>query len=403
MQDCGRSPEVEWLSKTTSIGQHSTKPELVFWFDAPPRASAGVFSFISREWGNRVFYMCVNPLTEERKAAGWVECDHGDATVVYLSDEKEPHQFVSKFVQEHSGAIHVCNGFRNMTAPYIKKYVLSLPNSQVAVWSERPGVYGTRIKRLQRRVGIPVIYRYYAIYYNKRVKVLLPLGTLGVETFADFGWNRDILFPFMYNPQVQNDLPHANPDITGNPLRLLYVGRFARWTKGIDILIGAVDGLCGNWRLDLVGGYGEFKDYVIKWAEGNPNVYHRGVWPSNEVCERMSEYDVCIIPSRFDGWNVVVNEAIHAGIGVIVSDQAVSHELVKASGAGTVVPAGDVNALRQEIQRVINDPSIAKVWKVKAMTYSPRIKTESVGRYFIDVLEYTFLNSAGERPECPWL
>lgn len=397
-------PDIELLNRTATMHERHPRPELVFWFDAPPRASAGVFGFVAQEWGSKVFYMCINPLAQERRAAGWVDCNHGDAVVTILSEQEGPGQSLREFFQEHNDVIHVCNGFRSLTAPYIKRYVLPLPNARVVVWSERPGVYGQGMKRLQRRIGISALYRYYALRYGSRIHALLPLGTLGVETFAAFGWNRNILFPFMYDPQIQEDLPHAKPRMPGQLLRLVYVGRFARWTKGIDILIHAVDGLRGDkWRLDLVGGYGEFRDYAIKWAQENPNVRFRGTWPSNEVCQRMSEYDICIVPSRFDGWNVVVNESIHAGVGVIVTDETVSHDLIRASGAGVVVPAGNADALREEIQRVIDDPRIANKWKKKAVAYSPRIRSDSVGRYLIDVLDYTFLSSTGPRPECPWL
>jgi len=268
------------------------------------------------------------------------------------------------------------------------------------VWSERPNLYGSQLKKLALRF----LHRFLAVRYAKKAQVYFAHGTIGVQTFAQCGWSPSVLFPFMYVPQVPSDLPNVLERTPGEFLRLLYVGRFARSTKGIDVLIHAADGLAGNkWRLDLVGGYGEFMEDTIKWATKHPNVSFCGTWPSDEVSRRMTQYDVCVIPSRYDGWNVVANEAICAGVGLIITDAAGSDDLVRASGAGTIVPAGDANALRQAIQQVIDDPGIAKTWNTKAIAYSPRIRPESVGRYFIDVLDYTFLNNTGPRPECPWL
>jgi glycosyltransferase involved in cell wall biosynthesis len=380
------------------------KPELVFWFDAPPRAGSGVFRYVAQAWGSKVYYMCVDSLSKERRIGGWEDCDHGDAVVTILGEKPDPTHFVKKFVYEHPHAIHVCNGFRSHTERFFKNILFHIRDARIAMWSERPGVYGSPMKKIIKKLGIPVLYRYYALRYNTKIQVFLPLGTIGVKTFARFGWSPSILFPFMYDPQIIEGLPKSSPRVPREPLRLLYVGRFGRSTKGVDVLIHATDRLVGgNWHLDMVGGYGDLKDFTIAWAAKHPNVSFLGTWPSNEICQRITHYDLCIVPSRFDGWNVVVNEAIHAGVGVIASDEAVSSELVKASGAGVVVSAGDVGALRKAIQHVIDAPALADSWKEKARAYSPRIASESVGRYFMDILEYTFLEPSRPRPECPWL
>lgn len=400
MEGLGKLPDIELLNGTVAMRERHTRPELVFWFDMPPRASAGVFSHVAQEWGNKVFYMCVNPLAEERKAAGWVDCDHGDAVVTILSEQERPDQFLGEFFREHNDVIHVCNGFRSLTLPYLKRHVFSLPDARIAVMSERPNLYGSQLKKLALRF----LHRLLAVRYARKTQVYFAHGAIGVKTYAQLGWNPSILFPIMYASQVPSDLPNILPRTAGGFLRLLYVGRFARSTKGVDVLIHAADGLRGdNWHLDLVGGYGEFKDDTIEWAEKHPNVSFCGTWPSDEISRRVTQYDVCVVPSRYDGWNVVANEAICAGIGLIITDAAGSDDLVRTSGAGTIVPAGDANALRQAIQQVIDDPSIANTWKEKALAYSPRIRPECVGRYFVDVLEYSFLKNTGARPECPWL
>jgi glycosyltransferase involved in cell wall biosynthesis len=380
------------------------KPDLVFWFDAPPRAGAGVFRNVAQEWGANVHYLCAAPLRAERRDGGWKDCDHGKAVISNLAAESDPDRFVRDFVQKHRDAIFVCNGFRGLTARYIKKWLFPVHGAKIALWSERPGVYGSRMKRILRILGLPLLHRYYALRYSRKIKLLLPLGTIGSETFANFGWRKEIIFPFMYDPQVNADLAVTPVTKTAGPLKILYIGRFTKSTKGIDVLIEAVDGLKGNkWKLELVGGYGDFKDFTISWAKKNPNVLFGGTWPSSEVCKRITQFDVCLVPSRFDGWNVVTNEALRAGVGVIISDAAASDDLVKASGAGIVVPAGNVVALRTAIQRVIDNPSLADSWKEKARAYSHKITSESVGRYFMDVLEYTFLDPTRPRPQCPWL
>jgi glycosyltransferase involved in cell wall biosynthesis len=56
--------------------------------------------------------------------------------------------------------------------------------------------------------------------------------------------------------------------------------------------------------------------------------------------------DVFVLPSRHDGWGVVVNEALGAGLPIIASDRTgAAHDLVQHGVNGFVTGAGDVEAL----------------------------------------------------------
>ena len=46
----------------------------------------------------------------------------------------------------------------------------------------------------------------------------------------------------------------------------------------------------------------------------------RGVIPNAELPPILSEHDVLVLPSQYDGWGAVVNEALHTGLFAIASD-----------------------------------------------------------------------------------
>ncbi len=254
-----------------------------------------MFRYISQQWNSNVHYICVSHLSPDRRNAGWKDCDHGKALVTILSDKPEPITFLKTFIDNHSNSIHVINGFRSLASPYIKKYLLPVPNVKIASWSERPNVSGNVIQKLIRHIGAHVVYRYYSLKYLSKISVYLPLGVLGIKDFKKYGFNSQTMFPFMYNPIVPPNLLICSKNNTYQGLRFLYVGRFSKRTKGLDILIDAVNNLHGkNWEVHLVGGYGDFKDYTISWAKNHPNVSFLGTWPSSEICERMSKYDVVL-------------------------------------------------------------------------------------------------------------
>ena len=188
-----------------------------------------------------------------------------------------------------------------------------------------------------------------------------------------------------------------------NRVKMLYIGRFDFQVKGVDVLMKAVNMLdeSAPWEMDLVGGYGNDKDEVIRWASEKKNVRFIGKWNANKVVEKMSNYDVCIVPSKYDGWNLAPLQCIHAGIGCIVTDNAGSQELTVRSGAGLMVHAEDVGDLQNAIQSVIDNPPIIDTWSDRTNEYVDKVSMEQVGSYFVGVLEYCF-RYTDHMPICPW-
>ena len=157
-----------------------------------------------------------------------------------------------------------------------------------------------------------------------------------------------------------------------------------------------------NWSLDLVGGYGELSEQVQIWIKHKTNVSFLGKWNINEVEDNLQDYDVCIVPSLFDGWNVTVNKALSANIGVITTDAAGSNDMISASGAGIVVKAGKPKELAEAMKVVINDYKIAEDWKEKAGAYMKSWNERDCAKYFIDVILYT-QGKIKIKPGAPWL
>jgi len=68
--------------------------------------------------------------------------------------------------------------------------------------------------------------------------------------------------------------------------------------------------------------------------------------------------DVFVLPSSYEPFGVVVNEAMLCGCAVIVSDKVgAARDLVTSGETGLVYPAGDVDALADALRRVTGDRS----------------------------------------------
>lgn len=376
--------------------------ELIFWFHAPPKVEKGAFNHVSRVWDGKVIYLCVRDLNEERKNIAWNDDDFGNAELIILSKYSDPKLKVKEILRSYPNAIHIMAGFASPIKKYIKEY-LKMDDPKLLVYTEKPKVDKEGIYGILQLLVIPFKYKFYKIKYNKYVKALLPLGVDGVNTYKKLGWESEIMFPFMYCPQHNYEVIKTKKT-SSIDLKMLYIGRFNYVTRGLDTLMDSINFLPETgWQLDLVGGYGSRAEEVIKWAERQKNVNFIGTWAANTVSKNMSDYDIVVVPSKRDGWNLITNEAINSGIGIIVSNKAVSHELVQSSSSGIVIKANSAYELSRAIIKAIEDPALVSEWKNNAILFSPRISPESVGNYFIDIINYTFCKKKSKYPVCPWL
>ena len=295
------------------------------------------------------------------------------------------------------------NGFfsdiESKISPYVKKEGVKL-----VVHSEKPLVprKGYTFKKWLRKVLIPLKYKKKYREYKNYVDAVIPLGVWGKELFEGHGWDKNKVFSFMYCP-ILKQVSLDNESQGNNPMRFLYVGRLNYSTRALDVLMKSFEDLqTDSWHLDLVGGYGDKKDEVFAWAEKQKNVSILGPWHSEEVGVRMKDYDVYVTPTKIDGWNSQLNEALNAGLAVITTNEAVSDEMVEAANAGFVVAAYSTLEFKNAVKAAVDNPMMVIEWKKNAKNYRHRIQVDIVGEYFIDILDYTFYGKE-ERPQCPWL
>jgi glycosyltransferase involved in cell wall biosynthesis len=75
-----------------------------------------------------------------------------------------------------------------------------------------------------------------------------------------------------------------------------------------------------------------------------------------EIPEIFAAADIFCLPSRHDGWGVVVNEAVGAGLPIVVSDAVgAGHDLVHPGANGFLTRTGDHEELAEVLDRIVAD------------------------------------------------
>ncbi len=110
--------------------------------------------------------------------------------------------------------------------------------------------------------------------------------------------------------------------LEGDP-SILYVGHFAR-LKGVDILIQAIAKLrieLPNIKLHLVG-RGDVSHFaLLAKKEGiEKHVVFHGWAEHSMLPSYYKSADICVFPSRHEGFGIVILEAMASGIPVIASN-----------------------------------------------------------------------------------
>lgn len=145
-------------------------------------------------------------------------------------------------------------------------------------------------------------------------------------------------------------------------IRFLYCGQLID-RKGVDLLLAGFKALAEvrpDVELDLVGTgpmEQELKRRVPAALE--QRVRFHGFQPVESLPKYFANADIFVLPSRHDGWGVVVNQAIAAGLPVICSDAVgAADDLVEVDGNGLIVPAGNAESLAVAMARLAGDSAL---------------------------------------------
>jgi glycosyltransferase involved in cell wall biosynthesis len=129
--------------------------------------------------------------------------------------------------------------------------------------------------------------------------------------------------------------------------------------KGLDLLIGAFRSMEHQDAVLVVAGSGDQEKELRQLAHGCPNIVFPGYVDGIEKARYYTVADVFVLPTLHDPWGLAVNEAMMYGLPIVVTDQAgCAVDLV--SDNGFVIPAGDVDALREALGRLLDDDALCK-------------------------------------------
>lgn len=145
--------------------------------------------------------------------------------------------------------------------------------------------------------------------------------------------------PFIEKPQ----------NIENRPIKLLYAGTVTQ-RKGIKYLLEAMKQINSkDIELHIVGnihGSGKaMENYAGLYQHHSPVSQH-------ELFAKYADFDALVLPTVFEGFGLVIVEAMAAGLPVITTSHSIGPDLIENDKNGYIVPIRDVLALQNAIEKM---------------------------------------------------
>jgi len=299
--------------------------------------------------------------------------------VILGKDEQAPHQFgvasvsaglargwqLIREIKSSRPAAVMILGYGNIAHIMLIEWC-SLNNIPCMVWGDS-NILG------DNKIGLKAwIKKLLLSHLVARCDVLLACGSLGVKYFQKYGAIRQQIFMVPNEPDysmIENDSSSlTDPLIVKLGLdpsrhRFIYSGRLVA-VKRVDLLIDSflqVAELRPNWDLVIVGS-GPMESKLKRQL---PNqMQHRVAWAGfvasfQQMCALYRFADVLVLPSDFEPWALVVNEAVCAGLALVCSDKVgAAAELLRDRENGRLFQAGDMSSLVDALLDVTDEENL---------------------------------------------
>lgn len=339
------------------------KPSLSFYTNIPTPYQLSFFEALAEYFTLTVIYYAVTENNRE-----WKFSTPETYSVIVLKDNiiaRTIQRWVLDFhfswnvfavtFNDKSNHVIVGGGYATPNAT-VALFVARLKNKKVAYFSEPLFEVSSRIKYWLKWLYLRIL--------NFCCDAIFCVGKKAALSFEKYAVTpTKYIIPYNIDEKAFSQLNETKVEEfkkrykSNNEIIILSSGALIQ-RKGMDVLIKAIKDISNpDLRLIIIGN-GPDKKYLLDLANGDPRILLHGFSAADEVPYFYAISDVFAFASRYDGWAVVINEAIAANLPIVSSNKVgAAIELLTHEIDGLLCESDDIDAFSTAISSLVEDKS----------------------------------------------
>lgn len=174
------------------------------------------------------------------------------------------------------------------------------------------------------------------------------------------------------------------------PLRVLYVGSLSQ-RKGLSYLFAAMELAGSAVSLTVIGSRVAAcapLDEALTKLRYIPSLPHAG------ILEEMRQHDVLVFPSLFEGFGLVITEAMSQGMVVITTPHTAGPDLISDGVDGFIVPIRDAAVISERLLRLARERDLLATMGRAALATARRLTWTGFHQRLQEALGLTMVMAA---------
>lgn len=341
------------------------KTKLIFFTNIPTPYQLDFFDALSEKFQLTVVFYA---LTESNRQ--WnIDLSTEKYEIIVLKDNWVAKLFQSRIVDFHF-SFDIIDVLRDRNFDHV---ILGgtywIPNGIYAIlWSKRRKLkvaYFTEATYLTNSKLKFLIKKRMLKFLSDNVDYIFGIGQRAIESFRHFGvFNQAYNIPYNINVErfknsvnEEYKLKIQNRFLTKND-KVFITSCALIERKGVDLIINAFKkNLDPNSKLLIIGD-GPLKNELELLSSSDNRIKFLGFVAPSELPSIFSLADFFIFGSRYDGWAVVIMEAIAFNLTIISSDMVgAAQELIESNKNGILCKSGSIESFKEAVNFCISAPT----------------------------------------------
>lgn len=183
---------------------------------------------------------------------------------------------------------------------------------------------------------------------------------------------------FIYNPVTIESIGCSNLE----EKIISFVGRIDEKQKGVDLLVEVARNLPDGWCIKVAGtgndsAVKKFTEEIDDNHLGDRLIYE-GFKSGEELQKHYFNSSIYLMTSRFEGFGLVLVEAMSYGLPIVAFDQQASRVILEYGRYGLLAKMEDIKDISEKIKLLTNDVELRREYSRLSLERSQQFKMAAV-------------------------